>query len=243
MVPVRARAVAIDTQRLVIDYVGEVYSLEPGDTLEFGRSAQLVIDDNRYLHRRIGRFEYRNNLWMLSNIGRSLFITVLDTETQSQSIIAPGRQAALTFTPALVRFRAGRTTYELIVKGVQMPSSPADASDYTIDTFTFSHYPLTPTQRLLVVALAEATLRDPASGVRIPNSNQVAAQLNWTITQFNRKLDNVCNKLTKAGIPGLHGAPGALASDRRRNLVEFAIQSGLVDADDLKLLDSAGTDD
>ena len=226
----------------MIDYVGELYSLEPGDTLEFGRNAQLVIDDNRYLHRRIGRFEYRNNLWMLSNIGRSLYITVLDTQTQSQSIIAPGRQGVLTFTPALVRFRAGRTTYELIVTGAQMPPSSSDASDHTMDTFTFSHYPLTPTQRLLVVALAEETLREPGLGVRIPNSNQVAGRLNWTITQFNRKLDNVCAKLTKAGIPGLHGAPGALASDRRRNLVEFAIQSGLVDADDLMLLDSLDGD-
>lgn len=222
----------------MVDYVGEMYSLEPGDTLEFGRNAQLVIDDNRYLHRRIGRFEHRNNLWMLSNIGRSLYLTVLDTQTQSQSIIAPGRQAALTFTPAVVRFRAGRTTYELVVRGAQMPPAPEDAGDHTIDTFTFSHYPLTPTQRLLVVALAEQTLRDSASGVRIPNSSEVAGRLGWTITQFNRKLDNVCDKLTKAGIPGLHGAPGALASDRRRNLVEFAIQSGLVDTEDLVLLDS-----
>ena len=175
---------------------------------------------------------------MLSNVGRTLYLTVLDMQSQSQAVIAPGRQIAFTFTPALVRFRAGRTTYELIVEGLQPSSMPDQNSDYTIDTFRFSDFPLTPTQRLLVIALAEQTLRDSASGIQIPNSSQVAKRLRWTLTQFNRKLDNVCAKLTKVGIANLHGDPGALASNRRRNLVEFAIQSGLVDSSDLQLLDN-----
>ena len=188
----------------------------------------------------MGRFEFRHDLWMLCNIGRSLYLTVLDLESQSQAVIAPGRQIAFTFTPALVRFRAGRTTYELIVEGLEPPAAEQN-SDYTIDTFRFSDFPLTPTQRLLVVALAEQTLRNSASGIQIPNSSEVANRLNWTITQFNRKLDNVCVKLTKAGIANLHGEPGALASNRRRNLVEFAIQSGLVGANDLELLEYVDT--
>lgn len=189
----------------------------------------------------MGRFEFRHDLWMLCNIGRSLYLTVLDLQSQSQAVIAPGRQIAFTFTPALVRFRAGRTTYELIVEGLQPPSAAEQSSDYTIDTFRFSDFPLTPSQRLLVVALAEQTLRDPASAIHIPNSSQLANRLKWTITQFNRKLDNVCAKLTKLGVANLHGEPGALASNRRRNLVEFAIQSGLVNANDLELLDSVDT--
>ena len=221
--------------------MGETYPLEPGDSLEFGRNAQLVIDDNRYLHRRVGRFECHNGLWMVCNIGRSLYLTVIDTRTQSQALIAPGRHFALTFLPALVRFRAGRTTYELIVDGVQPSQTAEQLSDDTLDTVVFSDLPLTQTQRLLVISLAEQTLRDPASGVQIPTSAQAADRLKWTITQFNRKLDNVCAKLTKVGIPGLHGKPSSLASDRRRNLVDFAIQSGLVSADDLELLDSVET--
>ena len=30
---------------LVVDFLGEVYKLQPGETLEFGRGAQLDIDD------------------------------------------------------------------------------------------------------------------------------------------------------------------------------------------------------
>ena len=219
--------------------MGEIYHLGPGDSLEFGRSAQLSIDDNRYLHRRLGRFERRDNFWILCNIGRSLHLTVLDTASHSQAVIAPGRETALTFSPALVRFRAGRTTYELVVEGAESPSR-TDESEETLDTVTFSDFPLTSTQRLLVVSLAERALRDPASGIQIPTSREAADRLGWTLTQFNRKLDNVCAKLTKAGVHGLHGTPGALASNRRRNLVEFALHSGLVATDDLALLEELG---
>lgn len=240
MVPIRAGGLDITGQRLTIDYAGTIHELAPDQTLDFGRGAELDIDSNRYLHRNLGRFEHRDNLWFLSNIGRSLHLVVLDTATRSQAVLAPGRELALTFTPALVRFRAGRVTYELIVELPTSPHQPPDGIGARFDTVTYSHIPLTPTQRLLIIALAEPTLRDPASGVQIPNSRQAAARLDWASTTFNRKLDNVCAKLTKAGVSGLHGAPGALATNRRRNLVEFAIQSGLVTAEDLALLPKSG---
>ena len=222
---------------LLVDFAGEVHTIEPDDTLEFGRGAQLDIDSNQYLHRRLGRFEYRAGFWFLVNIGRSLHLSVVDTETRSQATVAPGRELALTFTPATVRFRAGRSTYELIVRGGSPTSSLAETTDETFDTITVSNIPLTPDQRLLIISLAEPTLREPAAGVQIPASRQAAARLQWPITKFNRKLDNVCDKLTKAGIGGLHGNPGALASNRRRALVEFAVQSGLVTTADLELVD------
>ena len=89
-----------------------------------------------------------------------------------------------------------------------------------------------------VVALAEPALRDPFSRqISVPSNRQAALRLGWTLTRFNRKLDNVCQKLAKLGVPGLHGDLGELAVDRRRRLVEHAIQSGLVDTADLALLD------
>ena len=224
-------------QPLVVGFIEEIHELKPGDTLEFGRGAELDIDNNRYLHRRLGRFEYRSGFWFLANVGRSLHLSVVDNETHSQATVAPGRELALTFTPATVRFRAGRSTYELTVAGGSPASRLPDHSDETFDTITVSNIPLTPDQRLLIISLTEPTLRDPAAGVQIPASRQAAARLNWTITKFNRKLDNVCDKLTKAGIGGLHGSPGNLASSRRRALVEFAIQSGLVTTQDLTLID------
>lgn len=224
-------------QRLTVDFAGEVHELNPGDTLEFGRGAELDIDSNPYLHRRVGRFEHRSGYWFLSNIGRSTHIVVIDSATLSQATVAPGRELALSFTPATVRFRAGRATYEVLVEGGGAPPCVAERHDDAFGTLTVSTIPLTPSQRLLIVSLAEPTLREPTAGIQIPASRQAAARLRWPITKFNRKLDNVCDKLTKAGVAGLHGAPGALASSRRRTLVEFALQSGLVTTDDLALMD------
>jgi hypothetical protein len=57
------------------------------------------------------------------------------------------------------------------------------------------------------------------------------------MSKYNRKLDHLCQKLDRAGVPGLYGAEGAQASDRRRALVDHAVAVGLVTVDDLTLLD------
>ena len=226
---------------LKIDFAGEVHELSSDDTLEFGRGADLNIDSNPFLHRRVGRFEHKSGLWFLSNVGRSIHLVVVDSDTLSQATVAPGREIALTFLPATVRFRAGRSTYEILVEGEGAKSDLAAQPSKSFDTVTASNIPMTPSQRLLVLALAEPTLRGPTAGLQIPANKQAAARLNWSITKFNRKLDNVCAKLTKAGVAGLHGAPGSLAANRRRALVEFALQSGMVTTDDLDLLDEPHT--
>ena len=59
------------------------------------------------------------------------------------------------------------------------------------------------------------------------------------MTTFNRKLDNVCEKLDKIGVDGLRGGRGKLATNRRARLVEYAVATRLVSVDDLALLDDA----
>jgi len=43
-----------DATNLTVRFVGEIY--RPTSDLTFGRVAELVLDDNSYLHRRAGRF-------------------------------------------------------------------------------------------------------------------------------------------------------------------------------------------
>jgi hypothetical protein len=71
----------------------------------------------------------------------------------------------------------------------------------------------------------------------LPTSAQAAERLGWSMTTFNRKLDNVCDKLDKIGVGGLRGGKGNLATNRRARLVEYAVATRLVSADDLVLLD------
>ena len=93
---------------------------------------------------------------------------------------------------------------------------------------------LTTSQRQLVVALAENVLAQPTAGrARVPSSAEAAARLGWSMTTFNRKLDNVCEKLDKLGVEGLRGGRGKLATNRRARLVEYAVATRLVSADDL----------
>jgi hypothetical protein len=58
------------------------------------------------------------------------------------------------------------------------------------------------------------------------------------MTTFNRKLDNVCDKLDKIDVPKLHNNRGKLATNRRSRLVEYAIATRLVTIDDVALLDA-----
>jgi len=62
-------------------------------------------------------------------------------------------------------------------------------------------------------------------------------RLHWPITTFNRKLDNVCDKLDRVGVRGLRGGRGNLATNRRLRLVEYAVATRLVSREDLVLLD------
>ena len=98
---------------------------------------------------------------------------------------------------------------------------------------------MTPDQKLLVVALCESFLRTTYAGQgQIPSSAKAAERLGWTTTKFNRKLDNVCDKLNKMGVRGLVGSTGRTASNRRVRLVEYALAARLVTAEDIVWLDS-----
>jgi hypothetical protein len=98
---------------------------------------------------------------------------------------------------------------------------------------------LTPDQKLLILALAEDILRRGNRGAgTIPQSATAAARLGWKTTKFNRKLDNVCEKLAGLGARGLVGNNGSKASNRRVRLVEYALATRLVTAEDIVWLDS-----
>ncbi len=231
-------------ERLQIDFVGELHDLGPDDSLTFGRQADLTVDDdNQYLHRLLGRFEHRQSVWWLVNTGTRIPLVVQDLTSRSQVTLAPGREMAMTFPNAAVQFQAGRSNYEFEVSlGVENESVLNDLAaldDLSDDgaTIGIGDLPLTDDQRRLIVVLSEATLRSSSVDILLPTNRAAAHRLGWTITRFNRKLDNVCERLSKAGVRGLRGGAGSLATDRRTTLVDHAIQSGLVTVDDLVMLE------
>ena len=231
--------------RLNVDFIGEVIVVEPGDELTFGRQADLHIDDNRHLHRVLGRFWSRGDAWWLTNEGRAITIQIADADSRSAVQLAPGSEIALSFQNSILRFRAGVTDYEVVVRVPDRGAADAgDDEDDPLDadddeggeTIALGDIMLTEEQRLLLLALAEGTLRDPHSSDELPTNRAVARRLGWSITKFNRKLDNLCNRFAKLGVGGLRGSVDQLATDRRRRLVDHAIESGLITRAQLDLL-------
>ena len=161
-------------------------------------------------------------------------------------MLAPGSEIALSFPNSILRFRAGVTDYEVARAGARpvrrrarrRRDDPFDADDTDDggDTIALGDLLLADEQRLLLLALAEGTLRDPHGNDELPTNRAVARRLGWSITKFNRKLDNLCNRFTKLGVGGLRGSIDQLATDRRRRLVEHAVESGLIDRSQLVLL-------
>lgn len=223
---------------LRLEFCGEWTEVALGSSLTLGRDADIVIDENPYLHRRFLEVRHTDGLWWLVNLGSQLSATISDARGGFQGWLAPGAHLPLVFEAATVRFTAGPTTYELTLHLDGAPFAPGPSNDVGDGHTTLGRVSFTEDQKLLVLALAEPALRPDGTGrVQLPSSAVAAARLGWPITKFNRKLDNVCQKLKRAGVRGLHGGPDQLASDRRARLVEYALAVRLVTSVDLDLLD------
>jgi len=231
---------------LVVEFVGDERVLSPGDELAFGRSADLVIDDNRFLHRLMGRFTWANGMWWLANTGSSIALRLADTSSSSYAKVTPGASVPMTFETAVVSFEAGGRPYELRLEllvesswlGHHGLTSAYGSGDEWPDpeaTTTAGALPLNDEQRMLLVALCEPWVAERGAS-ELPTNRQIATRLGWTITKFNRKLDWLCQKYAGAGVSGLRGSSDLLARDRRLRLVEHALDSGIVTSDDLAVL-------
>jgi hypothetical protein len=231
--------------RVTVDFCGESFDVAPDRPVSIGRSGDIALDDNPYLHRRFLEVSIRDGFVWLANCGSLLAATLVDERSRLQAWLAPGAQLPVVFERSHVRFAAGPTSYEvdIIVEDAPFAADdpPEPIVDLSVTTETIGRIPMTPDQRLLIIALAEPLLRQEGRGnAALPSSADAARRLGWTQSKFTRKLDNVCSKLERLGVRGLHGESGNLAANRRARLVEYAVTTGLVGPGDLHLLDGTG---
>jgi hypothetical protein len=222
-------------------FCGEEFPMGVGRQLTIGRCGDVEIDDNPYLHRAFLVVLQQGGLWWLSNVGSTLTATVVDESGLLQARVVPGARIPLALHRTVVWFTAGPTTYDfeiILDDPAFVPVAPAGVEPDAVGEMTVGRVSFTPDQLLLMVALCEGSLSGSRPGTsHIPSSAAAAARIGWTITRFNRKLDNVCQKLADAGTRGLHGGVGRLATNRKSRLVEHALSTRLVTATDLALLD------
>ena len=228
---------------VTVEFCGEEFLASEDTPLTIGRVADVEIDDNPYLHRVFLQVHREHDLWWLTNVGSNLTATVGDRQGLFQAWLSPGARIPLALEAFTVWFTAGPTTYDFDItvddaNFTTVITAPELEPEDSPGETTVGRVSMTPDQKLLVVALCESFLRTTYAGQgHIPSSAQAAARLGWTTTKFNRKLDNVCQKLADAGTRGLHGAPGKLASNRKSRLVEHALSTRMVTEADLVLLD------
>ncbi len=218
---------------LIVDFCGEIHVIEDGETLVFGREADLLIDDNEFLHRRLGMFEHRAGHWWLSNIGSQIELDVFDRSTRASARIPPGTSQALPGDDHVMQFAAGPTSYELVVRCAQ-PNQVEPATP--TDTASLASIAWTEEQRLLMTILAASLIRQPNAPVELPSNQEARDRLGWSEAKFNRKLDNVCDRLTSSGVRGLEKGVNKRNNQRRRILAETAVRRGIVGANDLAML-------
>lgn len=226
--------------RLCVEYCGEWYEVSSEASFGIGRDAELELDANPFLHRRLLEISLVNGLWLLANVGSRLAVTVMDSSGRMQSWLAPGARLPLVFEQVVVVFSAGPTTYEVNIHNSDPVFDEVGVTP-SLGQTTVGVIDFTDSQKLLMVALAEpALLRDGSGMSEIPTNVKAAERLGWSLTRFNRKLDNVCDKLDRCGVKGLRGGAGEHAMNRRARLVEYAVAARLVTRADLVLLDSNG---
>jgi len=223
---------------LWIEFAGERVEVPADRVFAIGRVGDLVIDENRYLHRRFLELSADGGMWWLANVGSRIPATVTDGTGRVHARLAPGARLPVVFDRLHVLFGAGSTSYDLTLHTAGGFAVDPGPRAETVGDETIGDVPLSPSQRLLVVALAENVLRQPETGRgEIPSSADAAARLGWTLTAFTRKLDTVCGKLEREGVTGLRGGRGKLATNRRLRLVEHAVATRLVTREDLVLLE------
>ncbi len=225
-----------DAGTLQIEFFDDIRRLEPGESLSFGRSADLVLDeDNRNMHRIVGTFEAHGPSWWVRNHGKSA-IQLQDRQSKSAAVVAPGTAQALPGAETIIRVVAGTTPYEFAAKSSAALPSGSTMRRTGEETYVPEKFSLNEPETLLVLALAEPILREPMAKSKLPSNKAAIQRLGWRKKQFERKLDYVCEKLSEHGIRGVH-EPGGNARHRRRILVEYCIDEGLIDPSDLGLLD------
>ena len=101
--------------RAHIDYCGELYPLPDDGQLTIGRAADVVVDDNPFLHRHFLKLFVHDGMLWLRNVGSQLTASIADEAGLTNTRLSPGAQVPIAFPRTAIWFTAGSTTYELEV--------------------------------------------------------------------------------------------------------------------------------
>ncbi|MCP4961780.1 MAG: hypothetical protein GY925_21255 [Actinomycetia bacterium] len=166
--------------------------------LTFGRSADLVVDENPFMHRVVGAFELQGDVWMLTNEGASTSVTLVD-DTGRRVVLPPGARAALTAPKGSLRWRSGKGDYTLGYEVERPPLPNAVPAVHDAPPTATLIPPLTGREIDFMVTMARHVL--VGSTLPVPTYAQVAHLWDVRTKTVDNTIQNLKAKLGAAGVP------------------------------------------
>ena len=209
------------------------YRLGDGEPFTFGRSDECTVclnPEDSGISRLAGSIERDGGTWWLLNRSSLRPLAVVD-ELGFRSVLSPGRRLAME-APVRVVVDGSQSSHTLLVQVPRLaPATDSAAAPIGSTTSIGEGVLVNEADRLAMVALFAGYLEDPPRYDPHPRSYAAAAaRLGWPRTTLVKRIEYLRTRLTSAGVPNLMGW-NALA-----NLAEYALTTGLVTKDDLRLL-------
>ncbi|MFN8050592.1 MAG: hypothetical protein U0Q22_04085 [Acidimicrobiales bacterium] len=244
----------------MLELAGDGWSrcLESGDRVRFGRGGsvddddvELVVHDDPRLHRHCGTIDVDDDGWSVANTGRWLRVRVVSLDRAGFDDLRPGDRLRVPWRSARVEIHVGERCHAFTARFTSEaeacgpPSDGALSGDGDGDVGTAAPVRLDRAAGYFraLVALCEPQLRDPSS-TEVATDLQIALRLNGLSIEtrrvsgkaIERRLDQCRVRFGLKEYDHAGFAAGLERRDARRRLVEAAILSGTVSADDLQVL-------
>jgi hypothetical protein len=207
------------------------FELTPDATFTFGRaqSCTVCLDPTDVgISRTAGSVEYADGTWWLHNRSTRRPFVIVNRRGLRQVAVPGERHPVDGCLRIVVDGSDGKHHLELL--------GPHSADDQTVtqtgpSTAFGQTVSLNDKDRLALVALFAGYLRDGERYDPWPRSyDAVAAQLGWSRTALVHRVDFIRRRLTKAGVPNLHGQRAL------ELLAEHVLATGMISKTDLHLM-------
>jgi hypothetical protein len=209
---------------------GSEHQVAPGGSFTFGRAASCTVcldPDDPTISRLTGVVERDGTVWFLTNRSGSRPLAVVD-RFGLRAVLAPGSRTAV---EGRVRVIVDGVRGHELVLHAPAASQPEGAVATGMPTAAGDGVLVNHQDRLALVALFSGYLQEGERYDPNPKSYAAAAaRLGWPRTTLVKRIEYLRSRLTRAGVPNVQGW-NALTG-----LAEYALTTGLITREDLRLI-------
>jgi hypothetical protein len=225
-----------DDTGLVVVANGARRHLAAGESLTFGRAASCTIcldPHDMAISRMAGEVQRVGEVWFVANRSASRQLALVD-RFGLRHVLGPGRRDPIEGRVRVI-VEGTRATHELVFDG-PLPGDddepPAEVeSESGLPTLSGQDVMINDADRRALVALFAGYLHEGKRYDPSPKSYAAAAaRLGWPRTTLVKRVEYIRTRLTNAGVPNMQGW-NALSA-----LAEYALTTGLIKREDLRLI-------